>query len=81
MIRSYFERLALRKELQVEVHRETICEQKHGENMVILSGIYGWKFLIEDELLTFEARFSFLLDMEKETPIIHHHSSQIPRML
>jgi hypothetical protein len=80
-IRGYFERLALRKELQITVHRKTIHQQSLGENIAIMSGIYCWKFLVEEELIAYEARFSFLFDPTKDAPIIHHHSSQIPRII
>jgi hypothetical protein len=33
------------------------------------------------ELLNFEARFNCLLDFARPAPILHHHSSQIPRMI
>jgi len=46
-----------------------------------MSGIYNWRFIVDGELLNFEARFSYLVDLSKSSPIIHHHSSQIPRML
>jgi len=32
-------------------------------------------------LLNFEARFTYVVDLSKASPIMQHHSSQIPRML
>lgn len=46
-----------------------------------ISGIYNWRFLVVGEALNFEARFDYLIDLKKTSPILHHHSSQIPRAL
>ena len=80
-IRNYFEKLTLRKKLQITVHQKTIHIQSLQTDIAIISGIYCWKFLVEGELITFEARFSFIVYLNKDMPIIHHHSSQIPRMI
>lgn len=80
-IRDYFEKLTSRRELSVSLHENTIRIQKISETMHAVSGIYLWRLTMEDELLSFEARFSFILDVNSKSPILHHHSSQIPRML
>lgn len=78
---DYFERLASHDELNVSLHENTLKVQKISDNIYALSGIYLWKMAVEEELLSFEARFSFVLDISLASPVIHHHSSQIPRML
>lgn len=80
-IRAYFERLMGRQGLKISLHEKTLREQILPTQLSILSGIYTWKFLVEDELITYEARFSFILNAEAAAPIMHHHSSQIPRMV
>jgi hypothetical protein len=80
-IREYFENLGKRKELSVMLHKKTLIIQPIKNEMYALSGIYCWRFVLDGELLSFEARFSYLLDLTLSNPIIHHHSSQIPRML
>lgn len=80
-IRDYFEKLASNEALNVSLHENTIREQRISENIYALSGIYLWRMKVEDEPLSFEARFSYMLDLSLPSPIIHHHSSQIPRML
>jgi len=80
-IRNYFEVLGRREELCVALHEKTVSIQKITENLQSISGIYCWRFAIDEELLSFEARFSYLVDLLAESPILHHHSSQIPRML
>lgn len=80
-IRIYFERVMQRQGLQIALHGKTLREQRLPQSGAILSGIYTWKFLVEEELITYEARFSFVMDLSAAAPILHHHSSQIPRMV
>ncbi len=78
-IRQYFERLTGRQGLQISVHAKTVHEQTLPPDLSVLSGIYTWKFRVEEELITYEARFSFVMNSKGAAPIMHHHSSQIPR--
>ena len=80
-IREYFERLASREELSIALHERTLGIQSLGGDFHALHGIYCWRFAIDGEILSFEARFSYMLDLGRPRPIVHHHSSQIPRML
>jgi hypothetical protein len=78
---SYFVRLAGYEDLSVVLHDRTLQSQQLSGNLFLLSGIYCWRFEIEGEPLNFEARFSMAVDLDQPCPIIHHHSSQVPRML
>lgn len=80
-IREYFERLSTREELSIALHEKTLGIQRVKEEVYAMHGIYCWRFAIDGELLSFEARFSYVLDMGLPHPILQHHSSQIPRML
>ncbi|MGP2657724.1 nuclear transport factor 2 family protein [Malaciobacter sp. WC5094] len=80
-IQDYFMKLGSREGLSVTLHEKTLRVQEVSDFISIISGIYNWCFIIDDELLNFEARFSYVIDISKENPILHHHSSQIPRML
>ena len=80
-IREYFERVLSRDELSLALHEKTLVAQRISDDLNVLSGIYCWRFAIDGELLSFEARFSLVLDLRQNRPIIHHHSSQIPRAL
>jgi hypothetical protein len=80
-IRDYFERLGSREDLSIALHEKTLIAQQITSTISVLSGIYCWRFMLDGELLSFEARFSYTLDLSLTSPIIHHHSSQIPRML
>lgn len=80
-LREYFEKLGSREELSIALHEKTLIVQELQNPIFSLSGIYNWRFLVDGELLNFEARFSYILDLSRTSPILHHHSSQIPRML
>lgn len=80
-LREYFEKLGSREGLSIALHEKTLQVQPIKEDMYALSGIYNWRFDVEGEMLNFEARFSYILDLSKPRPILHHHSSQVPRML
>jgi hypothetical protein len=80
-IREYFEKLAAREELSIALHEKTLIVQQVDNDKHSLCGIYCWRFMQDEELLSFEARFSYVIDTSRPRPIIHHHSSQIPRML
>jgi len=80
-LRAYFELLSTREELSIALHEKTLGTQLIKDDVYAMHGIYCWRFAIDGELLSFEARFSYLLDMALPHPILQHHSSQIPRML
>jgi hypothetical protein len=81
MILDYFERLVAREGLGIKLRDRTLQIQGVGGDIYALSGIYRWQFVVEGELLNFEARFSYAMNTTKESPIMHHHSSQIPRVI
>jgi len=80
-IRDYFSKICARDELSIALHEKTLSVQSIAGDVYAMNGIYCWRFAVDDELLSFEARFSYLLDLNRPKPIVHHHSSQIPRML
>lgn len=80
-IRDYFEKLASREDLSIALHEKTVSIQPVHGDVYCMCGIYCWRFSIDGQMLSFEARFSYTLDLSNPRPIIHHHSSQIPRML
>ena len=80
-LRDYFEKLGSRPDLSIALHEKTLVIQELQSQVYALGGIYNWRFAVDGELLNFEARFSYLMDLTKPSPILHHHSSQIPRTL
>lgn len=80
-IRDYFKTLCEHKELSISLHEEKLIIQPIQNDVYFVCGIYCWRFAVDGILLSFEARFSYVLDLARTSPILHHHSSQIPRML
>jgi len=80
-VSGYFEALSGRNGLKVELHPKTIIVQKITGETFSVSGIYCWRFEVDDEPLSFEARFTYIINAASKSPILHHHSSQIPRTL
>jgi hypothetical protein len=80
-IRSYFDALKSHKNLSVTLHPDTVIVQRPSEALQCIGGLYCWRFDVENELLNFEARFTFVVDLTLGAPILHHHSSQVPRMV
>ncbi|AFJ02770.1 hypothetical protein Q7C_1622 [Methylophaga frappieri] len=80
-LRAYFEKLGSRPELSIALHDKTLIIQELENEVYVLGGIYNWRFAVDGEVLNFEARFSYVMDTSKTNPILHHHSSQIPRSL
>ncbi len=78
-LRDYFTLLFTRKDLQVQVHEKTLDCLRTGERSYVVNGIYDFRFDVDGTFLTFPSRFTFMIDLGNESPILHHHSSQIPR--
>lgn len=81
--RDYFTRLGSQKGLSVYLHENTLTTQplSAGGDLASVSGIYRFSMEIDGAMLGFEARFTYVVDTTAERPILHHHSSQIPRNL
>jgi hypothetical protein len=80
-ITGYFEQLATREGLGVRLHNKALRKQSMSDTIHTLSGIYSFEFEVDQVLLSFPSRFTFVVDIAKEKPILHHHSSQVPRNL
>ena len=77
-LRDYFDGLGRREDLSVTLDDTPIAIQNMWQQIFSLSGTYTWRFKVEGEALVFGARFSYVIDLSKISPILHHHSSQIP---
>lgn len=80
-LRDYFAALVARDQLTVTVHEESLRIIPIGGSSATLVGIYSFSFVVDDTTLTFPSRFTFVIDTSAEAPILHHHSSQVPRTL
>lgn len=78
-ILNYFQQLGQKPNLSISQHEATQHVFEHGAGVATLSGIYTFKFDVDGTPLTFEARYTFVVDTTQAAPIMHHHSSQIPR--
>ena len=75
-IRNYFER-AIKGKVAVEIdHAQTIVKEISKNNFT-LSGSYVF-IINRDENIKHNSRFTFLVNMESQAPIKHHHSSRVP---
>lgn len=81
--RDYFTKLGSQKGLSVYLHDNTVTAQPMSADgkLASVSGIYRFSMEIDGAMLGFEARFTYVIDLGSEHPILHHHSSQIPRNL
>ena len=80
-VKGYFGQLASRDGLGVRLHSKALRKQSLSENLHTLSGIYSFEFEVDQVLLSFPSRFTFVMDISLPKPILHHHSSQVPRNL
>jgi hypothetical protein len=80
-IQWYFDRFREYRDLSIALHEKTLMIQQLVQGYHALCGIYCWRFMIDEEMFNFEARFSYTVNVAEDRPILHHHSSQIPRTL
>ena len=73
-IKEYFVKVIEVQEGKVEFQPNSISEQLVGKNMYLLSGKYFFHLMEKEKI---PARFSFLVNLLSENPILHHHSSRI----
>lgn len=77
-IKSYFENLFSNPGAGVIFDYESINSQKLGESLEVLSGLYTFLKEEDGNQVRVAARFTYLIDTASESPINHHHSSQLP---
>ena len=72
-IKEYFVKVIEVQKGKVEFQPNSISEQKVGENMYLLCGKYFFHLMEKEKI---PSRFSFLVNLLSENPILHHHSSR-----
>ena len=75
-IANYFKEISNRGRVSVTLLDNTLSIQALGDSLEAVSGFYDWHFIDEDILV--KARFTYLVDSAKPSPILHHHSSLLP---
>ena len=73
-IKEYFVKLIEVQKGKVKFQPNSISEQHVGENTYLLSGKIFFHLMEKEKI---PARFSFLVNLLSENPILHHHSSRI----
>lgn len=79
--KRYFTQLSSREGLNVMLYDTTVEVIDTEDDTYVITGVYIFGFKVDGIALMFPSRFTFSVDMKKESPILHHHSSQIPRTL
>ncbi len=69
-VRNYFGQLASRDGLGVRLHNKAVRKQSFSDTLHTLSGIYSFEFEVDQVLLSFPSRFSFMVDISLERPIL-----------
>ena len=77
-IRGYFEELCEQPDIEVSIDEGSVVTQSFSDGLHAVSGIYRWRFDKADDALVLQARFTFVFDLARPSPILHHHSSQLP---
>ena len=72
-IKEYFVKVIEVQKGKVEFQPNSISAQLVGKNMYLLSGKYFFHLMEKEKI---PARFSFLVNLLSENPILHHHSSR-----
>jgi hypothetical protein len=72
-LRKYFEKLGSLRELSIALHEKSVIVRNIQHDICTLSGFYNWYLAIDGGLLNFEARSSYMLDLAKPIPNMHHH--------
>ena len=76
-IKGYFDKLFLKQSINVKLEEDSI-DKFDASNCHIIFGNYTFSNKMDDNLVTFPCRYTFILDLERSRPILHHHSSQTP---
>ena len=76
-IKGYFSKLFTKQLVSVTVE-ESKMDELNTTNCQIIFGVYTFTYMDEGTLITVPSRYTFLLDLERSRPILHHHSSKLP---
>ncbi len=77
-IRGYFLKIAQSDRIEVSIHQDSKAVQQLTDNLYSLFGLYTWQIEYAGSRKSFNARYTFLVDVASDRPILHHHSSLLP---
>lgn len=75
-LRDYFVNLSSKDAVGVMLDEESVGSVDLGDNRFVLTGFYTFCWKVDGVRKTAPSRFTFVVDLDNESPIIHHHSSQ-----
>ncbi len=78
-IKTYLEKITANGELQVAVNQDSVTVQPLDGDCYAVTGSYVFQIGEGDAAPRYPSRFTFVVDVSKERPILHHHSSQVPQ--
>ena len=76
--RKYFEGFMGRPGAGVELDDTTLLHNRLSEGAYQTTGLYTFFYQDGDVLVRQHARFTFIVSIDKEPLILHHHSSLVP---
>ena len=74
-IRNYFTRLLAQPDAAVKVSEHSVSSQTLPGNIFIVNGPYSFHSTEQDRPVRHEARFTFVINPDLGSPILHHHSA------
>ncbi|MGA1205331.1 MAG: nuclear transport factor 2 family protein [Opitutales bacterium] len=77
-IANYFQMVAQNGTVIVEVVQDSLVVQPLSGQSYSLVGVYNWTLGSGANERHFRVRFTFTVDLGREQPIVHHHSSAFP---
>lgn len=77
-IRNYFSMLAARPGAGVEIDETSIVTTETTADAVSIAGKYTFYFDEEGKRTAYPSRFTFVMVLNKDRPISHQHSSELP---
>lgn len=77
-IGAYFEKLLSREEAGVALDEGSVGVFESSDNLALAYGTYTFFYKQDGALQHFPARFTFVLDLDRSAPVLHHHSSLTP---
>ena len=75
---SYFAHLASKPGLSVSLDEASIFCDSVGKDSYIIGGFYSFNYEANGTTEYNPSRFTFVVDLSKDRPLLHHHSSEVP---
>ena len=73
---EYFRNLKNKEEFRVDINSEKI--QFMTKSIHLSYGTYTFFYREKNLLIKYPSRYTFIYDISRDKPIVHHHSSVVP---